>query len=382
MEKYKKGLPNTVVEKIIIKLVSALKVIHENDLVHADLKPENILIKTPIETHPKYKKLILKISEFNFHKRLVMGHNKLSKKNKKNWKMKKKIVISTVRELLDYIKFILADDSDSKSSINSNFSDDDIINFINTTKEENKEQTKEDNDEDNKEDNKEHTKEREEEEEKTYDGCSEEDKIDRYEIFTTSEKSNDIEEEISSEKINEEELENCEIYISDFGSCNNINKINFEIMTRYYRAPEILIQYNPDKMMIDNKTGIIKENEFRKACDIWALGCIIYEIVSGELLFNPDKYDLCHRDRVHLSDIISKTGIITLEMIKKSKLRSIFFTTKGLLKGVRKMEIKKIKIENKYSNIIRSILNMCLKVDLKERSKIEDIQFFLNNKKE
>ena len=61
----------------------------------------------------------------------------------------------------------------------------------------------------------------------------------------------------------------CNIKIIDFGtSCFANNRIMTYIQSRFYRAPEI----------------VLKE-EYNESIDMWSLGCIIFELVTGKPLF-------------------------------------------------------------------------------------------------
>lgn len=66
------------------------------------------------------------------------------------------------------------------------------------------------------------------------------------------------------------------VKIADLGSCESIYKRNMPyteyISTRWYRAPEVLLTdgYYDHKM------------------DIWAMGCVLYELISFKPLFTGD----------------------------------------------------------------------------------------------
>jgi serine/threonine protein kinase len=64
--------------------------------------------------------------------------------------------------------------------------------------------------------------------------------------------------------------ESCQnIKIIDFGaSCENYSQGFFYVQSRYYRAPEILLG-----------------NQYDWAVDMWSLGCILYELITGKPLF-------------------------------------------------------------------------------------------------
>jgi serine/threonine-protein kinase SRPK3 len=110
---------------------------------------------------------------------------------------------------------------------------------------------------------------------------------------------------------------NCEIKISDFGNCcYNSNKTEDEIQTRYYRAPEIILNC-----------------PYNKTIDIWSLGCIIYELITGDLLFDPDS-KLVNRDKHHLYWMEQLLGKLPQHMINKSKRKKYLFNKEGQLKNL------------------------------------------------
>ena len=67
--------------------------------------------------------------------------------------------------------------------------------------------------------------------------------------------------------------------ISDFGSCIFQDDDDYEIMcTSAFRSPETII-----------------ENTYTPSADIWALGCLLFEMVTGEVLFSEGVF-MCDSD--------------------------------------------------------------------------------------
>lgn len=60
------------------------------------------------------------------------------------------------------------------------------------------------------------------------------------------------------------------VEIGDYGNCIKNNKSKSTIQTIYYRAPEI----------------ILKE-DYNNKIDIWSVGCIVFELLTGDILFDP-----------------------------------------------------------------------------------------------
>lgn len=164
--------------------------------------------------------------------------------------------------------------------------------------------------------------------------------------------------------INSSFIDNPTVVISDFGSIYRFNEAcDDEIQTRYYRSPEIILGY-----------------EFSYKVDIWSIGCIIYELLTGDILFNPEKDKLRSRDIHHLYWIQQITGVLPREFIINAPNRKKLFDKKLKLRNVKSIDaisLKKIFVDyfniddNEANNIESFILNF-LQVDPNKRSEIND----------
>ncbi|CAH6421839.1 Protein kinase [uncultured virus] len=104
--------------------------------------------------------------------------------------------------------------------------------------------------------------------------------------------------------------------LTDFGNCYDIDHKYYDIQTRYYRAPEIILGY-----------------KYNKNCDIWSIGCMFFELLTGEILFDPDKKKKFNRDKHHIYDMQCKLGKIPIYLLNISQKKNIFFKNNGLIKG-------------------------------------------------
>ncbi|SOV73831.1 serine/threonine protein kinase [Plasmodium sp. gorilla clade G3] len=87
--------------------------------------------------------------------------------------------------------------------------------------------------------------------------------------------------------------------ICDLGNSLWIDESRYaEIQTRQYRAPEVIL-----------KSG------FNETADIWSFACMVFELVTGDFLFNPQKGDRYDKNEEHLSFIIEVLGNIPKHMI-------------------------------------------------------------------
>lgn len=119
------------------------------------------------------------------------------------------------------------------------------------------------------------------------------------------------------EIIDELDISKIEIKLSDFGNCRYINDLSFHIQTRYYRSPEVILEYQ------------LNEN-----CDMWSVACLIFEILTAQPLIEPKKNQKHSVDQDHLYRIISLLGKIPDNLVNKSNRKSVFFKNNGLLKGI------------------------------------------------
>ena len=159
--------------------------------------------------------------------------------------------------------------------------------------------------------------------------------------------------------IDEKYLSNCNITLTDFGSNIKIKELdNDELQTRYYRAPEVIL-------------GLY----YTEKIDVWSIGCIIYELYTGRILFDPDKDKDFSRDFHHLYLIEELCGKIPKEMIKRSPKKDEFFK-KNKLRCNKKIESVDIgTITNKEVNdpFIINLIKKCLIINPQERPTVNDL---------
>ena len=89
----------------------------------------------------------------------------------------------------------------------------------------------------------------------------------------------------------------------DFGSATFDHEHHSTVVsTRHYRAPEVILELG-----------------WNQACDVWSLGCIIYELFQGMTLFQT------HDNREHLAMMETILGPLPYKMIKKSRKSKYFY---------------------------------------------------------
>jgi serine/threonine-protein kinase SRPK3/serine/threonine-protein kinase SRPK1 len=109
--------------------------------------------------------------------------------------------------------------------------------------------------------------------------------------------------------------------IADLGNaCWEDRHFSEDIQTRQYRSPEVLIGSGYDT-----------------SADIWSLACMIFELVTGDYLFDPKGSDEYPRDEDHLALMIELLGPLPESMISRGKKSATFFNRKGELRHIKQL---------------------------------------------
>ena len=79
--------------------------------------------------------------------------------------------------------------------------------------------------------------------------------------------------------------EDFKIKIADLGNgCWTHHHFQPEIQTRQYRSPEVILGIN-----------------YNETADLWSFACMLFEMVTGEFLFDPKKEETVSKSQDHLA---------------------------------------------------------------------------------
>ena len=156
--------------------------------------------------------------------------------------------------------------------------------------------------------------------------------------------------DISPHDIDEKYIKNIEISISDFGTfCCEDDYYDDVFGTRYYYAPEVILG-----------------GKCSYAIDIWCLGCLLFELLTGDILFDPIKDSEHNRDYYHLCLINDTCGDFPKHFLKNTKHYKKYFNSNYKMKDYEYYENRlerKLKVRNYLSDEYKYIYNL-LKVYL------------------
>lgn len=113
--------------------------------------------------------------------------------------------------------------------------------------------------------------------------------------------------------------------IADLGTACWIHKqFTREIQTRPYRCPEVLLG----------------ANKYSTSADIWSFACLVFELATGNALFDPrsggDQYS---RDEDHLRRIMEVLGPLPRKLFNQAPNYRAYLTKNGELRRIKSTQV-------------------------------------------
>ena len=117
------------------------------------------------------------------------------------------------------------------------------------------------------------------------------------------------------------EYRGARLKIVDLGNACWTNKhFTEDIQTRQYRAPEVLVGAPYDT-----------------SADMWSVACIVFELLTGDLMFDPHAGKSWSREEDHLALMMELLGRFPKALLPRGKFSDEYFNKKGELKHIHQL---------------------------------------------
>ena len=143
---------------------------------------------------------------------------------------------------------------------------------------------------------------------------------------------NGSEEQAAGTKRGPKISEDVQVKICDMGNgCWTYHHFTPEIQTRQYRSPEVIVGA-----------------DYNTSADIWSFACTIFEMITGDFLFEPRKGSNYDKDDDHLAQMMELLGKMPKSLALSGKNSRKFFDSRGNLRrisGLNYWPVKKVLTE-------------------------------------
>ncbi|EFJ53238.1 hypothetical protein VOLCADRAFT_78921 [Volvox carteri f. nagariensis] len=121
--------------------------------------------------------------------------------------------------------------------------------------------------------------------------------------------------------LTDEQLRTAACKVVDFGNaCWTYKQFTSDVQTRQYRCPEVILGA-----------------KYSTPADMWSFACVIFELITGDLLFDPRSGDKWDRDEDHLALFIELLGRMPRKVFEKGKYARDYFNRNGELRHIKKL---------------------------------------------
>ncbi|KAJ1950879.1 serine/threonine protein kinase, CMGC [Linderina macrospora] len=111
------------------------------------------------------------------------------------------------------------------------------------------------------------------------------------------------------------------VKIADLGNATwKDHHFTEDIQTRQYRSPEVILGARWDE-----------------TADMWSCACLIFELLTGDYLFEPHSGGRYSKDEDHIAQIIETVGPFPKKLALSGKYSNDFFNRRGELRHIRRL---------------------------------------------
>lgn len=159
--------------------------------------------------------------------------------------------------------------------------------------------------------------------------------------------------------------ENIKVKIADLGNgCWVDNHFATEIQTRQYRGPEVII-------------GI----SYNHTADLWSFACMLFELITGDFLFEPRTGKDFDKDDDHLAQMVETLGFFPKSFALSGVSSKKYFDTKGELRRIKTLRIwplknvllEKYRMKEEEASMLTSFLLPMLVYEPEKRATAEEM---------
>lgn len=112
------------------------------------------------------------------------------------------------------------------------------------------------------------------------------------------------------------------VKIADLGNaCWVHHHFTNDIQTRQYRAPEVIVGA-----------------PWGASADVWLFACLVFELLTGDYLFDPHSGHLYAKDDDHIAQIIELVGQLPEHLLSTGKYLREFFNSQGQLRRILRLK--------------------------------------------
>lgn len=150
------------------------------------------------------------------------------------------------------------------------------------------------------------------------------------------------------------------VKIADLGNaCWTDKHFTEDIQTRQYRSPEVILGA-----------------KYNSSVDIWSAACLIFEMLTGDYLFDPYSGVGYDRDEDHLALMIELLGPMPKQLAKRGEFSRELFNRNGELRHIRRLDYfplvevleEKYKFSKEESELLSDFLEPMLRLDPSKRA--------------
>jgi hypothetical protein len=152
--------------------------------------------------------------------------------------------------------------------------------------------------------------------------------------------------------------------VVDLGNaCWTDRHFSDDIQTRQYRCPEVILGA-----------------KYCTPADMWSVACLVFELATGDLLFDPQGGETYSRDDDHLAQALELLGRCPKSVATQGKHARQFFNRKGELRNIRKLRFwpleqvlhEKYEFSEEEAKPMADFLCKCLAYNAKKRATAEE----------